>query len=80
LLLITIILFFFAATVFGLIRIGIRFLWVHLYDFQYQNTPPQAVLFACAILIFSVLPLNYTVMLIAPQYSTFGSQQFVSIT
>ncbi|CAG8689154.1 9782_t:CDS:10 [Funneliformis caledonium] len=35
------ILYFFSSTVYGVISIGIRFLWVHLYKFRKNSTPPQ---------------------------------------
>lgn len=35
------ILYFFISTVYGVISIGIRFFWVHLYRFRKSSTPPQ---------------------------------------
>ncbi|CAG8667973.1 7319_t:CDS:10 [Acaulospora morrowiae] len=75
------ILYFFSSTVVGVVSIGIRFLWIHLYKIRRSATPPQALLFAAMVLMMSLLALNYTLtMVVAPQYAQFGSQKYCNHT
>ncbi|KAI9144030.1 hypothetical protein BKA69DRAFT_902986 [Paraphysoderma sedebokerense] len=76
-----IIFYFFFATVSGLVRIGVRFLWLHLFSIRKKRTTPQALLFACIILMLSLLGLNYTMVnVVAPEYSMFGAQRYCNHT
>ncbi|RIA80145.1 putative lysosomal cobalamin transporter [Glomus cerebriforme] len=75
------ILYFFSSTVYGVISIGIRFLWVHLYKFRKNSTPPQGLLFGSILFMLSLLALNYTLtMVVVPQYAQFGSQKYCNHT
>ncbi|RKP14916.1 hypothetical protein BJ684DRAFT_6282, partial [Piptocephalis cylindrospora] len=72
-----IILYFFTATVVGLVRVGIRIFWINLYRIRPRRTAPQALLLAVILLMLSLLALNYTVtMTVAPQYAQFGAQRW----
>jgi LMBR1 domain-containing protein 1 len=71
-----IVLYIFFATMNGITRIGIRFLWVHMYSFRKGKTMPQGLLLAAVILVLSVLVLNIQLITLAPQYATFGSQTY----
>lgn len=69
--------FLFASSVVGIAVVGIRFLWVMIFKIRKGHTSPQALLMATVLLTLIVLALNYSVaMMIAPQYSTFGSQRY----
>lgn len=68
--------YFFVCTLYGIMRLGVRLLWVHLYEIKIGQTPPQGLLLTTLILILSVLPLTYYTSVVAPQYATFGSQVF----
>lgn len=71
------VLLFFSASILGLATIGIRFLWVTLFQIRKGHTSPQALLMATVLLTLMVLALNYSVaMLVAPQYATFGPQTY----
>lgn len=71
--------YFFLATMTGIIGIGVRFLWVTLYRIKKRSTAPQGLLFSCMLLIFGVLAFNYAVTsVVAPGYVHFGSQVYVS--
>jgi LMBR1 domain-containing protein 1 len=69
--------FFFSSSVAGLATIGIRFLWVKLFEIRKGHTSPQALLMATVMLTLMILAINYSVaMLVAPQYAIYGAQTF----
>jgi LMBR1 domain-containing protein 1 len=71
------ILFFFSASVVGLATVGIRFLWIVLFKIRKGHTSPQALLMATVMLTLIVLAIDYSVvMMVAPQYATFGPQTY----
>mmetsp|Transcript_5767 Transcript_5767/g.8057 ORF Transcript_5767/g.8057 Transcript_5767/m.8057 type:complete len:521 (+) Transcript_5767:119-1681(+) len=70
------ILYVFLATLGGISKIGIRFLWLHMYKIRRGASPPQGMLIAVIILMLSVLTLNFEITTIAPQYASFGTQQY----
>jgi LMBR1 domain-containing protein 1 len=72
-----VILFFFSSSISGIATIGIRFLWVRIFQIKKGRTAPQALLIATVMLALIILAINYAVaMLVAPQYATFGTQTF----
>jgi LMBR1 domain-containing protein 1 len=73
----SIILYIFFCTLSGIIRIGVRFFWVNLYKIRARSTPPQGLLMASVILMFSILSLNMEFTTLAPQYANWGSQQYM---
>lgn len=74
------VLLFFSSSISGLAAIGIRFLWVRIFQIRKGGTAPQALLIATVLLALIVLGINYAVvMLVAPQYSTFGTQTFCDL-
>ncbi|KAF2069994.1 hypothetical protein CYY_008686 [Polysphondylium violaceum] len=75
-----VIFYIFASTLSGIVRIGIRFLWVHMYDFQYRKTFPQGLLVACVLLMLSNLCLNMQIINLAPRYVMYGTQVFLNTT
>jgi LMBR1 domain-containing protein 1 len=76
---IALILYFFLATMAGVVTIGVRFLWVQLYKIQKRATAPQGLMCCTILLTLSLLALNYTLTaIVAPGYSHFGSQVYVS--
>ncbi|KAF9981259.1 hypothetical protein BGZ75_007480 [Mortierella antarctica] len=80
-LMVMIILYMFWATTKGIISIGIRFLWVHLYKFRQAATPPQGLLAATMILMLSLAGMCYSLtMSVAPEYAMFGSQKYCNHT
>ncbi|RAH85878.1 putative lysosomal cobalamin transporter [Aspergillus japonicus CBS 114.51] len=71
----TLLLFF--SSVFGIATIGIRLLWVNVYQIRRGHTSPQALLLTTVILMLTILTLNYSLsMNVASQYTLFGSQTF----
>lgn len=71
------VLFFFASSVSGIATIGIRFLWIRLFKIRKGHTSPQALLLATVMLSLIVLAVNYAVaMMAAPQYAIYGPQTF----
>lgn len=71
------VLFFFCSSVAGIAAVGIRFLWIRIFQIRQGHTSPQALLLATAMLMLIILGLNYSIsMVVAPQYATFGSQTF----
>ena len=70
-------LLFFSATVVGIATMGIRFLWITIFQIRKGKTTPNAMLMATVLLTLITLALNYALaMIVAPQYATFGPQTF----
>jgi LMBR1 domain-containing protein 1 len=68
---------FFSSSVSGIAAVGIRFLWVRIFQIKKGRTAPQALLIATVMLALVILAINYAVaMMVAPQYSTYGTQTF----
>ena len=71
------VLFFFASSVVGIASIGIRFLWVKVFQIRQGFTSPQALLMATVMLTLIVLALQYSIaMMVAPQYIHYGPQTY----
>ncbi|PYH46688.1 putative LMBR1 domain protein [Aspergillus saccharolyticus JOP 1030-1] len=67
----------FCSSVFGIATIGIRFIWVRIYQVRSGHTSPQALLLLSAVLMLTILSMNYSLcMSVVSQYATFGSQTF----
>lgn len=70
-------LFFFCGSVVGLATIGIRFLWLRIFEIRKGHTSPQAILMSTVMLTLISLAINYALaMMVAPQYSHFGPQTY----
>lgn len=75
------VLLLFCSSVVGIAVVGIRFLWIKIFQIREGHTSPQALLLATAMLMLIILALNYSVsMVLAPQYATFGPQTFCDRT
>lgn len=75
------VLLLFCSSVVGIAVVGIRFLWIRIFQIRKGHTSPQALLLATAMLMLIILALNYSVsMVVAPQYATFGPQTFCDRT
>ncbi len=61
-----------AATLHGIRRVGIRFLWLKLFNLKANQSPPQAILLMTVSLMFVLMSYTNVVLSLAPQYSTFG--------
>ncbi|KAJ5663768.1 lysosomal cobalamin transporter [Penicillium longicatenatum] len=71
------VLLLFCSSVAGISVVGIRFLWIRIFQIRKGHTSPQALLLATAMLMVIILALNYSIsMIVAPQYATFGPQTF----
>ncbi|KAJ5369945.1 uncharacterized protein N7496_006037 [Penicillium cataractarum] len=71
------VLFFFCSSIAGIAAVGIRFLWIRIFQIRQGHTSPQDLLLATAMLMLIILALNYSIsMVVAPQYATFGPQTF----
>ncbi|RDL33100.1 Lmbr1 containing protein [Venustampulla echinocandica] len=71
------VLFFFSSSITGIVTIGIRFLWVRLFQMRKGHTSPQALLIATVMLALIMLAINYAIaMIVAPQYAIYGAQTF----
>lgn len=71
------VLFLFGSSISGIAAVGIRFLWVRIFQIRRGRTAPQALLMATVMLALIMLAINYSLaMLIAPQYSHYGTQTF----
>ena len=71
------VLFFFSSSITGVATVGIRFLWVRVFQIRRGRTAPQALLIATVMLGLMILAINYALaMMVAPQYSIYGTQTF----
>ncbi|ROW14735.1 hypothetical protein VPNG_03728 [Cytospora leucostoma] len=71
------ILFFFSSSISGLATVGIRFLWIRIFQIKRGRTLPQALLVATVILALLILAINYSIFaLVAPEYATYGTQVY----
>lgn len=71
------VLFFFFSSVVGTATIGIRFLWLKIFQIRKGRTSPQALLLATIMLTLMALAIQYAVaMMVAPQYAHYGPQTF----
>ena len=71
------VLFFFASSIVGIASLGIRFLWLRIFQIRKGHTSPQALLMATVMLTLIALAINYSLaMMVAPQYATYGPQTF----
>ncbi|KAJ6163510.1 hypothetical protein N7497_003489 [Penicillium chrysogenum] len=66
------VLLFFSSSVVGIAVVGIRFLWIRIFQIRHGHTSPQALLLATAMLMLIILALNYSISM----YATFGPQTF----
>jgi len=66
--------YIFAASFFGITKLGIRFLCIDLCSFPYRKTSPQALLILCGVLQYILLALVMALLTLVPDYVTFGSQ------
>ena len=74
------VLFFFSSSVVGIATIGIRFLWLRIFQIRSGHTSPQALLLGTVMLALISLAINYAVsMMVAPQYSHFGPQTYCNV-
>ncbi|KAK3329489.1 LMBR1-like membrane protein-domain-containing protein [Apodospora peruviana] len=75
------VLFFFSSSITGIATVGIRFLWVRIFQIKKGRTAPQALLIATVMLALIILAIDYAIaMLVAPQYATYGTQTFCTNT
>ncbi|KAL2757039.1 hypothetical protein ACRALDRAFT_2041567 [Sodiomyces alcalophilus JCM 7366] len=73
------VLFLFSSSISGMAAIGIRFLWVRIFQIRKGRTAPQALLIATVMLALIILAINFSVAtMIAPQYALFGTQTWCS--
>lgn len=71
------VLFFFGSSISGIAAIGIRFLWIRIFQIKKGRTLPQALLVATVMLALIILAINYSIFaMVAPQYSIFGTQNY----
>lgn len=75
------VLLFFCSSIVGITTVGIRFLWINIFQVRKGHTSPQAILLMTGMLVLSIFALNYSIsMIVAPQYATFGPQTFCDRT
>ncbi|KAI8985935.1 hypothetical protein BDB01DRAFT_741934 [Pilobolus umbonatus] len=73
--------YFFFATMMGIIHIGVKVLWATLFRIKRHSTSPQGLLIVVLIIMFGILGFNYSmVSVIAPGYSHFGNQVYCNHT
>ncbi|KAG0417258.1 hypothetical protein HPB47_005759 [Ixodes persulcatus] len=77
-----VVLYLVMCTVYGIRKMGIcwskRTLPAQMYRIRPGRTRPQGILLLCLSLMFAVLALNVLLYSVCPQYTTFGSQHYLS--
>ena len=73
-----VVLFLFFASMGGIQHIGIWFCCLRMYKMRPGHTKPQALLMLVFCLILVVLAMNVLLYQLTPQYTTYGSQRYVS--
>ncbi|CAN7937223.1 unnamed protein product [Ixodes hexagonus] len=73
-----VVLYLVMCTVYGIQKMGIWFPFLRMYRIRSGKTRPQAILLLCLSLMFAVLALNVLLYSVCPQYTTFGSQHYLS--
>lgn len=73
--LLTVVIYLMLCLVSGVSAIGVRFLWVRLFDVKPHKTEPQGLLFLVIITMLSLLSVQSLLLLASPQYLTFGSER-----
>ncbi|CAJ1456722.1 unnamed protein product [Effrenium voratum] len=69
-----IVLYIFAATLFGIVALDIRLLCLSVYTLRARKSAPQALLVMCNAMAYILLALCVALLTIAPDYTSFGSQ------
>lgn len=69
------VLYIFSASLFGVVQLGIRVFCFGVYNLRKFKSMPQALLVMCLVMCHILLVLCTTLLTIAPNYTTFGSQQ-----
>lgn len=71
------ILLLFSSSISGIAAVGIRFLWIRIFQIKKGRTLPQALLIATVMLALVIFAINYAIFaMVAPQYATFGTQVY----
>mmetsp|Transcript_47054 Transcript_47054/g.102402 ORF Transcript_47054/g.102402 Transcript_47054/m.102402 type:complete len:551 (-) Transcript_47054:106-1758(-) len=68
------VLYIFAASVFGIVSLGIRVMCFTMYALRTRKSMPQALLVLCNVMAYILLALCMALLTIAPNYTSFGSQ------
>lgn len=69
------VMYVFSASVFGIVGLGVRFCCVGIGPLRSRKSSPQALLALCSVLSHILLALCMTLLTIAPNYTSFGSQK-----
>ncbi|KAI8375992.1 uncharacterized protein BYT42DRAFT_498946, partial [Radiomyces spectabilis] len=74
-------LYYFLSTMAGVVRVGVRFLWITLYRIKQGATTPQGLLLSSSLVILGLLAMNYSLATVmVPSYAHFGSQVYCNFT
>jgi LMBR1 domain-containing protein 1 len=68
-------LLFYAATLVGIVQIGLRCFCIRLHKVRPGKTPAQGILISCMILTFVILVVTVQLPAFAPDYVNFGNQK-----
>lgn len=66
--------YFFVVSLYGIYRLGIRFLGIQLFEIRHKGTWPQAILLVSWSVMLIILALMVVLTHLAPVYLMFGSQ------
>ncbi|KAI9321887.1 hypothetical protein BX666DRAFT_1906684 [Dichotomocladium elegans] len=75
------IVYFFLATLTGIVSLGVRFFWITFFRIRRNATMPQGLLILTVLLTLGLLAVNYSLTsVVAPGYAHFGSQVYCNRT
>eukprot|EP01028_Stygiella_incarcerata_P009054 TRINITY_DN4140_c3_g1_i1.p1 TRINITY_DN4140_c3_g1~~TRINITY_DN4140_c3_g1_i1.p1 ORF type:complete len:509 (-),score=102.92 TRINITY_DN4140_c3_g1_i1:254-1780(-) len=72
----SVMLLFLVASLYGILRVGLRCFCIRLFKMKKRGTQPEGILLTCAILMFIFLVVLIQLGSFAPQYIFFGSQTY----
>jgi LMBR1 domain-containing protein 1 len=63
-------------SVYGFIKLGVKFFFITWFEIKKGSTSPQGLLIMSFIILLMILSFMNEMLTLAPQYSTFGTQRF----
>jgi LMBR1 domain-containing protein 1 len=63
-------------SVYGFVRLGVKFFFITWFEIKKGSTSPQGLLIMSFIILMMILSFMNEMLTLAPQYSTFGTQKF----
>jgi LMBR1 domain-containing protein 1 len=69
-------LYVYICSIYGFVRLGVKFFFITWFDIKKGSTNPQGLLVMSFMVLLMILSFMNEMLTLAPQYSTFGTQKF----